>query len=163
MKWGPGKKKGNTVLKHCRKKFCDQCMGKYETMDRVDELFRLQEDVQLTEWQCPACADTCECAACWRKRHSNTSANIPKPQSAASQCQVQQQQQQQQQQQMIMQQQLNMQQQQQQQQTQLQNMNPPNTNNQGGQNGLNQNNNNNNNNGSMNVGGFSMSNMPPQI
>ena len=54
-------------------------MGKYETIERVDELFRLQEDGQLTEWQCPACADTCECAACWRKRHPNTGANIPKP------------------------------------------------------------------------------------
>ena len=79
VKWGPGKKKGNMVLKHCRKKFCAQCMGKYETIERVDELFRLQEDGQLTEWQCPACADTCECAACWRKRHPNTGANIPKP------------------------------------------------------------------------------------
>merc|ERR1719410_2484107 len=79
VKWGPGKKKGNMVLKHCRKKFCAQCMGKYETIERVDELFRLQEDGQLTEWQCPACADTCECAACWRKRHPNTAANIPKP------------------------------------------------------------------------------------
>eukprot|EP00484_Ammonia_sp_Unknown_P006508 CAMPEP_0197065898 /NCGR_PEP_ID=MMETSP1384-20130603/169985_1 /TAXON_ID=29189 /ORGANISM="Ammonia sp." /LENGTH=636 /DNA_ID=CAMNT_0042502883 /DNA_START=83 /DNA_END=1993 /DNA_ORIENTATION=- len=79
VKWGPGKKKGNMVLKHCRKKFCAQCMGKYETIERVDELFRLQEDGQLTEWQCPACADTCECAACWRKRHPNSGANIPKP------------------------------------------------------------------------------------
>ena len=64
---------------HCRKKFCAQCMGKYETIERVDELFRLQEDGGLTEWQCPACADTCECAACWRKRHPNSGANIPKP------------------------------------------------------------------------------------
>jgi len=31
-------------------------------IERVDELFRLQEDGQLTEWQCPACAGTCECA-----------------------------------------------------------------------------------------------------
>ena len=59
-------------------------MGKYETIERVDELFRLQEDGGLTEWQCPACADTCECAACWRKRHPNTGANIPKPNSSNS-------------------------------------------------------------------------------
>merc|ERR1712228_42113 len=84
VKWGPGKKKGNMVLKHCRKKFCAQCMGKYETIERVDELFRLQEDGGLTEWQCPACADTCECAACWRKRHPNTGANITKPNSSPS-------------------------------------------------------------------------------
>ena len=90
VKWGPGKKKGNMVLKHCRKKFCAQCMGKYETIERVDELFRLQEDGQLTEWQCPACADTCECAACWRKRHPNTGANIPKPPQNQSQSQQQQ-------------------------------------------------------------------------
>ena len=79
------------VLKHCRKKFCAQCMGKYETIERVDELFRLQEDGQLTEWQCPACADTCECAACWRRRHPTTAANIPKPPQTSSQ-QTQQQQ-----------------------------------------------------------------------
>jgi len=87
VKWGPGKKKGNMVLKHCRKKFCAQCMGKYETIERVDELFRLQEDGGLTEWQCPACADTCECAACWRKRHPNTGANIPKPNQSQQQTQ----------------------------------------------------------------------------
>eukprot|EP01083_Nonionella_stella_P026053 71730_1 len=91
VKWGPGKKKGNMVLKHCRKKFCAQCMGKYETIERVDELFRLQEDGQLTEWQCPACADTCECAACWRKRHPNTAANIPKPAQQTPQRAMQQQ------------------------------------------------------------------------
>lgn len=72
VKWGPGKKKGNMVLKHCRKKFCAQCMGKYETIERVDELFRLQENLELSDWQCPACADVCECAACWRRRHPNT-------------------------------------------------------------------------------------------
>jgi len=84
VKWGPGKKKGNMVLKHCRKKFCAQCMGKYETIERVDELFRLQEDGGLTEWQCPACADTCECAACWRKRHPNSGAGVPKPEQSQS-------------------------------------------------------------------------------
>ena len=63
-------------------------MGKYETIERVDELFRLQEDGGLTEWQCPACADTCECAACWRKRHPNSGAHLPKPeQSSQSQSQ----------------------------------------------------------------------------
>jgi len=81
VKWGPGKKKGNMVLKHCRKKFCAQCMGKYETIERVDELFRLQEDSGLTEWQCPACADTCECAACWRRRHPNAGSGPPRPSS----------------------------------------------------------------------------------
>ncbi|ETO32073.1 hypothetical protein RFI_05047 [Reticulomyxa filosa] len=91
VKWGPGKKPGNYVLKHCRKKFCSQCMSKYAPLELVQELFlKKQANENMTErdeithklspkivlcivmglqsWKCPACTNNCECAACLRQR-----------------------------------------------------------------------------------------------
>ncbi|ETO17867.1 hypothetical protein RFI_19434, partial [Reticulomyxa filosa] len=104
VKWGPGKKRGNYVLKHCRKKFCFQCISKYMPSDQVEALFVKQHtNVKIAEfcknqfeefntrpqynfvvdlgiitvhirWKCPACVNTCECAACCRRRNPKVDA-----------------------------------------------------------------------------------------
>ena len=63
-------------------------MGKYSSLDQVEALFQKQELGTLKDWACPACDGTCECAACWRKRHPD---DRPPTQAQLQQAQLQQQ------------------------------------------------------------------------